>query len=515
VRSFERNALPWKESIICKKNKCDAELKRNVINKIAMKIILFIVLLFIPHSIFADTIVFSKTFGGTQNDYAHSIQQTADGGYIVCGQTDSYGNGSNLYPDMWIIKLDKTGSKEWDKTFGGDKSDIANCVRQTSDMGYIVAGTTSSFGKGYPSIWIIKLNAKGDSLWSRIFEGNIVSSAQSIRQTTDGGYIIAGLGKENILKLDKNGNKEWGKHFSRIFYSVEQTKDGGYIAAGDSIYQQLEWDYIPSLSVIKLDRVGNKEWSNPLGNNFRGRAYSIEQTTDGGYIFSGDSIAIKSEYNHSHYSLATKLDKDGNIKWKYYGRENSIAQSIRQTADEGYIAAGNTIDNDYGLNFLIVLLDIGGKEKWIKSYGNNTQWEYASSIQQTSDGGYVVAGQTESSGAGRYDVWILKLDNNGNQEPTGIFDPGYVDPYGLSLSQNYPNPFSKSTTITFNLPEPGFIVLTVFDIYGKEMETIFKGHLPRGESRVEWTPDNLPDGIYYYRLQLGMYIKTKSMILMR
>jgi hypothetical protein len=467
-----------------------------------MKKIIFIIQLLIPVSMYAEMVIFSKTFGGAQNDYAHSIQQTADGGYIVCGQTDSYGNGSNLKPDMWIIKLDKTGNKEWDKTYGGKEAEGAFSVQQTKDLGYVVAGTTSSFGKGYPSIWILKLDAKGDSIWSKIYEGTVVSTAHAIGQTSDGGYIIAGSGKENIIKLDKNGIKEWGKHYSRIFYSVEQTKDGGYIAAGDSIFKQLEWDYIPSLSVIKLDRGGNKEWSNPLGNRYLGRAYSIQQTAGEGYIFSGDSIATKSEYDHSHFSLAVKLDKDGHVNWKYYGNEYSSIQSIRQTTDEGFIAAGNTLDNDHGLNFLIVLLDKNGNKKWMKSYGNSTQWEYASSVGQASDGGYIVTGQTESIGAGRYDVWILKLDENGNSEPTGIIDNGNNHRIGLSLSRNYPNPFCHVT-------------LTIYDIFGKEIETVFRSYLPPGESKVKWIPKEVSAGIYIYRLQFGQSILTKSLVLLR
>jgi hypothetical protein len=141
--------------------------------------------------------------------------------------------------------------------------------------------------------------------------------------------------------------------------------------------------------------------------------------------------------------------------------------------------------------------------------------DFANSVRQTSDGGYVVAGQTESAGAGRYDMWIFKLDNNGNQEPTGIYTQRYIDPYRLSLSQNYPNPFSQSTTIAFILPEPGFVTLTVFDIFRKEKETIFRGYLPPGESKAEWTPGNLSVGVYYYRLQLGQFVKTKSLVLLR
>jgi len=488
---------------------------QNAENIIAMKKMLFIFWSIIPLSVFADEVVFSKSYGGSENDFAYSIGQTSDGGFIVCGQTDSYGNGKEHSPDMWIIKLDEKGTKVWDKTFGGMEGDVAYSVRQTNDLGYVIAGTTSSFGKGYPSMWIIKLDAKGDSLWSVLFEGSIVSSAHSVGLTGEGGYIVAGKGKENILKLDKNGNKEWGQHYGWIIYSVEQTRDGGYIAAGDSVYKQLEWDYLPSLYIIKLDKNGNKEWSNPLGNNFLGSVFDIHQTSDGGYILSGDSIAKKSEYDHSHHAMSVKLDRSGEVRWKYFGSEYSGAENISQTADGAYIMAGNTIDNEHGLNILIVRLDQNGKENWTRSYGNLMQWEYASSIQPASDGGYVVAGQTESFGAGKYDWWILKLDGNGNLEPTGTFDPVESGSHVPAISCIYPNPFKKSTTLVLNLPEPGFVRLTVYDIFGKKKETLFEGNLPPGETKMHWTPENQADGVYICHLYHGDYVETQRIVMLK
>jgi len=470
-------------------------------------------MLLIPSSIYASSLYFTKTFGGNENDYAYCVQPTADGGYIVCGQTDSFGNGTNLKPDMWIIKLDKTGNKEWDKTFGGRESDVAYTVRQTRDMGFIVAGFTSSFGKGYPAIWIIKLNTAGDSIWSKILEGTIVSSARSIEQTSDGGYIFAGLGKENIIKLDENGNKVWGKHYSRIFYCVRQTADGGFIAAGDSIFSQQEWDYIPSHSLIKLDRNGNREWSNPLGNAFLGSAFSVYQTSDGGYVVSGDSIATKSAYNHSHYALALKLDKEGKISWKYFGNEFSSAQNILQNTEGEYVAAGNCLDDEQGLNFLIFKLNGNGTEKWMRSYGKAEQWEYASYVRQTTDGGYIVSGQTESYGAGRYDVWLLKLDDYGNTLPSGIFEPGSNIAKDISWMNIFPNHFSQSTTIVFDLPESGFVTLKIYDLYGRSTETVFSKHLPRGESSIRWNRKNLSDGMYFFRLQAVDYSESKRFVL--
>jgi hypothetical protein len=474
----------------------------------------FITILTFPFIIYADTVVFNKTFGGSENDFAYSIQQTTDGGYIVAGQTDSYGNGGLLKPDVWVVKLDKTGNKEWDKTFGGKEGDGALSIQQTTE-GYIVAGTTSSYGKGYPSIWIIKLDPNGDSIWTKVHEGTIVSSAHSIQQTMDGGYIVAGKGKENILKLDNNGNLEWGKHYSWIFYSVMQTSDGGYIVVGDSIYHQLEWDYIPSLSIFKLDENGNKEWYNPLSDDFVGSAKSVQQTSDGGYIIAGDSIYFKSEFERSHYLMVVKLDENGNKEWNYFGSEFSGAESIQQTADYGYIIAGNTIDDEYGLDFLIIKLDENGNEKWIKTYGSTGGWEYASSIQQTSEGGYIVAGQTDYYGSGKYDMWILKLDENGNGPGSVGFYNSYYDFNEFLILQNYPNPFNQSTTIYFMLPISGFVTLTVINNLGIEIETIADGYCTTGEYTLEWTSKNLSSGVYYYRLQIGQFVKTKRFILQK
>lgn len=476
-----------------------------------MKTLYFIFCLLIPSMIYSNSDYFMKTFGGTQNDYAHSIRPTADGGYIVCGQTDSYGNGKDHYPDMWIIKLDKKGDKEWDRTFGGREADLAYDIQQTNDLGYIVAGATSSFGKGYPSVWIIKLDTKGDSIWSRIYEGPIVSLGHSIIQTRDGGYILAGLGKENVLKLDRYGNREWGKHYSRLLYSIEQTTDGGFIISGDSIFRQEEWDYIPCMSLLKLDRSGNMEWGNPFGNASLGSAFSVHQTKDGGYIFTGDSIAIKSKYEHSHYALVAKLTSSGKIEWKYYGKENSAAQSIITSSGNVYISTGNCIDGEYGLNVLLFCLDKNGNEKWVRSYGNAEQWEYASSVAETADGGLVVAGQTESSGAGLYDIWIMKLDSDGNSEPTHHSNPGKNNKISLKLI--YPNPVCQSATIITDLSESAETSLTICDIYGREIETIFKGKLPAGESRLGWSRKNLASGMYLICLSTRNSVISDQFIL--
>ncbi len=279
----------------------------------------------------------NKTFGGRFFDVAYSVEQTADGGYIIAGETGSYGDISD---DFWLVKTDANGNRQWDKTFGGDE---AYSVQQTTDGGYIVAG-----GKhGSWDFWLVKTDANGNKEWDKTFgEGE----ADSVEQTTDGGYIVAGrtssygagCGDFWLVKTDASGNKEWNKTFGGSgddwADSVEQTTDGGYIIAGGT------WSYgagyYGNFWLVKTDANGNKQWDKTLGGY---EAYSVQQTTDGGYIIAGGT---ESKWYGACYSdfLLVKTDANGNKEWDktFGGSGHDVARSVEQTADGGYIIARAT-----------------------------------------------------------------------------------------------------------------------------------------------------------------------------
>ena len=207
--------------------------------------------------------VWQKTYGGSNLDWASSIQQTTDGGYIVAGWTESFGAGNM---DFYIIKLDSNGNKVWEKTYGGSENDVAYSIQQTSDGGYIVAGGTYSFGAGSADFYIIKLDSNGNKVWGKTYGGSNDEWARSIQQTTDGGYIVAGTtysfgaGYDDfyIIKLDSNGDKVWEKTYGGSSYdeaySIQQTSDGGYIVAGGtSSFGAGSADFY----IIKTDSEGN------------------------------------------------------------------------------------------------------------------------------------------------------------------------------------------------------------------------------------------------------------------
>ncbi len=304
-----------------------------------------------------------KTFGGSDRDGANSIIQTSDGGYVVAGYTKSKGAGDR---DWHIIKLNSTGNQVWDKTFGGSHDDYANSIIQTSDGGYVVVGikTLSNGSSWYNSSWIIKLNSSGNQVWDKIFRSSTFWSL--------GGNVYT--------------------------YSVVQTSDSGYVLGVNR-------------NLIKLNSNGNKVWDKPFHRSRLDTASSIIQTSDGRYVVAGYTLT-----GNSYNVYIANLSSSGRLRWhrNFGGSNDDGADSIIQTSDGGYVVAGYTKSKGAGdSDAWIIKLNSNGNKVWDKTFGGSDR-DGANSIIQTSDGGYVVAGYTKSKGAGDSDVWLIKLDANGN-----------------------------------------------------------------------------------------------------
>jgi len=363
-----------------------------------------------------------RVFGGEFHDQAYSIQQTTDGGYIVAGYTNSF--GSDLQ-DVYILKLNSDGSLAWQKTLGGSKDDCAYSIQQTTDGGYIVAGYTNSFGSGGYDVYILKLNSNGTLVWQKTFGGGLDDKAYSIQKTTDGGYIVAGYTNSfgsggydvYVLKINSDGSLAWQKTFGGTdrdeAHSIQQTTDGGYIVAG---YTDSFGAGGYDVYVLKLNSDGSLAWQKTYGGNGYDKAYSIQQTTDGGFIVAGYTESFGA--GGDVYIL--KLNSGGSLAWQktFGGWSWDNAYSIQQTTDGGFIVAGYAYSFGAGENDIYVLkLDSDGSLAWQKTFGGNS-YDMAYSIQQTTDDGYIVAGDTRSFGAVYdYDVYILKLDSNGELHP--------------------------------------------------------------------------------------------------
>jgi hypothetical protein len=319
---------------------------------------------------------------------ANSIIQTTDGGYGVCGRTDSKGMG---HSDFWILKLDGRGREMWDMTYGGADYDAANSIIQTSDGGYAVIGH-----KELQQI-LLKLDGRGKMMWDRVYSST-VDKANSFIQTSDGNYAICGIIRPNgtpwsdvsILKSDCNGRLIWEKTYGSKdtqdeAQSIIQTSDGGYAVCGSTTSKHTEsgggLDFIAR--ILKLDSSGEIVWDRTYEDHGLCGAYSIVQTSDGGYVVCGVNSKLE--------IWIFMLDDSGQMKWqRTYG---GTARSIIKTSDGGYAVCGYTRPKGREKeDFLILKLDSNGRLIWEETYGSKDAHDQAQSIIQTSDGGFAVCG---------------------------------------------------------------------------------------------------------------------------
>jgi len=407
----------------------------------------------------APAVQWQKSLGGSGNDQASSVQQTSDGGYIVAGwsnSNDSEVAGNHGANDYWVVKLNNLGTIEWQKSLGGSLSDYAYAIQQTADSGYIVSGWSSSNdgevsgNHGNADYWVLKLDDTGAIQWQKSLGGSNVDIARAIRQTSDGGYIVAGGSQSDdgevsgshgmddywVVKLNDTGGIQWQKSLGGSLgdgaETIQQTSDGGYIVAGESQSDDGEvsgnhgnfdaW-------IVKLNDTGAIQWQKSLGGSQFENAYSILQTSDSGYIFASASESNDGDVTGHHGDSTApdywivKLNDTGAILWQKSlgGSGYDNPTSIRQTSDGGYVIAGssNSTDGDVSGNhgnadYWIVKLDDTGAIQWQKSFGGSNQ-DVAASIEQTSDSGYIVAGYSNSNDGevygnhGAFDFWVVKL----------------------------------------------------------------------------------------------------------
>jgi len=343
---------------------------------------------------------FQKTYGGPDNDYIGNVEQTSDSGYVIIGTTTSYGAG---YGDVYVIKTNADGNIQWTKTYGkaadypgtnfGEEEGYT--IKQTSDGGYIMGGLGYVCDGYYENFVLIKTDAAGNAQWSKSYGYFGSGDNYDVLQTSDGGYILVGPASSSdgilCIRTDKNGVTVWCKQYSGAVDGafIVKTDDGGYAITGT----------IPGILgnedilLIKTDNVGNVLWSKTYGSLSPERSASLKQTTDGGFIIVASALVIKT-------------DADGQLIWskKYEEASSAWVSEIEPTTDGGYILSGKAS---------LIKIDAAGDITWSKIYGGDKD-EYGFSVHQVKDGGYIIGGSTSSFGAGNRDIYLIKTDSKGN-----------------------------------------------------------------------------------------------------
>ncbi len=363
--------------------------------KLKMSLLFLVLILFLQSfnvaAAAAPVEQWNRSFGGGSEDNFRCVEQTSDGGYVAAGSTYSYGKGTKGYPDAWLIKVDNKGNLQWNKTFGGTYFDEGYFTRQTPDGGYVLSGYT--FPSGYAEPWLVRTDRNGNEMWNKVSDE---------------------ITQEDYLQ-----------------YMAERTSDGGYII-GDTVVHEIGSDFASLLvdydiRITKYDVSGNQQWNSTFGKNqsletLNPLLYPVKQTSDGGYVIASTT---RSKESNSDDIWLIKTDESGQEQWNktFGGPKDDIGISISMTSDNGYVVTGKYNGSRvFGIenSAFILKTDSDGNQEWLKELPNCTLY----SVQETSDGGYVAAGIKNGN------AWLVKLAGDGRNaenEETSIEYNGIAD----------------------------------------------------------------------------------------
>jgi hypothetical protein len=471
----------------------------------------------------ADTVTaqelrWAHAHGGDLDDFAYDVAAAPDSGFYLCGGTASYGAGST---DFYVLRTDSAGDTLWTRSYGGQAYDLAWAVLATADGGCLVAGQTASSGAGGDDVYLVRVDAAGATLWTRTYGGTGNDAANAMVAVDAGGFVIAGStasfgnGQEDyyLLRVDSAGDTLWTRTYGgadRDFaYSLVETADEGFIVGGASLsYGAGNWDAY----LVRTDADGIVDWTRTYGGYSSDGCHGLLACSGGGFFFTGSTHSFGAG-NFDVYLVRALAD--GTPAWTrtYGGPGIDSGNACQPTADGGFIIAGDTSSFGVGESDVYVLrIEADGDTLWTCSYGrgasNNGDWSMA--IRPTLDHHLVIAGQSETFGNGRMDVWLLKIDDatlptgiEGEESGAGrVTSPDPVAPVVL-LGPGSPNPFAIATTIPYRVQVPGVSVrLRIYDLHGRLVRTLYEGSASTGRHTLSW--DGRDDR--HQRVAAGVYL---------
>lgn len=413
---------------------------------------------------------FTRVYGGVQDEHAMTVTATRDGGYVVAGFTFSYGKGKS---DIWVMKVDEMGEEMWREYMGGEDFDWANDLIETRDGNYVVAGYTREAETSKSNAWVFQLNRHGELMWSHIFGGEKSDEAKAVIQTSDGGFAVAGFsfsyakGQSDIwmLRLNAVGDEIWQETYggtgTEQAYSIIETKDEGFLLGGFQTYGKTNK---ADMLLVKVDRKGKGLWRKPIQAVGNDVVESVVETPEGDYLAAGWAY---SNANKSLDAKVVKVSPGGKILWEqsYGGKGKDAVYDIIRTPDNAYVMAGQTGSFNNSSDFWILKLKGDGKTIWQKrTNGDKNDWAHAVALAK--DGGYVVVGGTKSYATKGSDMCLLKTDSRGN------FGPGPVKAEGIEVDDMPPMVVSRPGIDPFK-PNLYILSIGVSDFEDKSVDLTF------------------------------------------
>jgi hypothetical protein len=392
-----------------------------VVNNLGATLVLFASFYSLSFAQPPDTL-WTKRYGTEDNDIGYDMQPTSDGGYIIVGQTGNFGAPSGPY--LYLVKIDgEDGDSLWARVYGNDEQvAVGYSAQETSDGGFIVAGFKEFSTTGNRDIYLLRTDSFGDTIWTMTYGGPYAETyeevCRSVIETFDKGYLMGGYthfysgSHLYLIRTDSLGDTVWTKSYGEhnrfaSARSIRQTQDGGYIIAGT--IGPIEYGYKGWL--LKTDAYGDTLWARMYGDEeWNTHFHEMQVTSDSGYIISGET-------HYAYYDRRTylvKTDKDGAVLWsrKYPASFDPLAdilgQSVQETPDGGFIVVGTRLYPYNNFDIYVIRTDSWGSVSWTQNYGNFDDQEIGYSIQVTAEGNYVIAGSRDSLQTYDFDVFVMK-----------------------------------------------------------------------------------------------------------
>lgn len=455
--------------------------------------------------------VWSETYGGAAADGFRQAIPTSDGGFIAAGYTYSFGAGD---VDVFVVKTDADGDTLWMRAYGGTSPDYGHGVCETSDGAFVVVGYTMSYGGGQEDVYLLKLDASGDTSWARTYGGSGLDEARAVCFTSDGYILVAGqtesfgsgLSDAYLLKVDSYGDTVWtrtvGGGDSDWAEDVFEMADGCYGLSGTTG----SFNDSRDAYAVKLDRLGNVLWQSNYGEVF---PYREDYGTQGLALADTGMVAAgwRTDQVHSDPCQAAflRINATGSQQTyrKYPHPYVEYGCSICETADNGFLICGAAKDVSTHKNDLFLVKRVQGAGwVWDQTVGGGGS-DWGCSVAEVEPGRYIVSGYTESAGNGSFDGWLLNMreDNAGIRSEVR---PGS----GIALAAPDPNPFGPQSTLSFTLPQAMEIELAVYDITGRRIALLAYGATMPGIHAVTWHGKDdrgaeVSSGIFIVRLAAG------------
>ncbi|MBI5059230.1 T9SS type A sorting domain-containing protein [candidate division KSB1 bacterium] len=459
--------------------------------------------------------LWSRMLGGTGTDQCTAVLQASDGGFVFSGRTDY----SPTDVDAWVVKTNPLGDIEWSRTIGGGAAELAFDVVAHSGGGYAMVGYTASYGAGLADVYFATLSSQGEIQDISFWGGTEYESGNALAATADGGFVIGGetssfgAGSSDfwLIKTDGDGAASWTQTYGGsqqdICYAVRQVTDGGYALAG---YTTSFGSGGADAWLVRTSSSGQILWSRTFGWATDDVTYDMIQTSDGGFALAGHT---QNGGSGERDFYLVKTDAYGTQQWthSYGGVNDEFCRSIQQTSDGGYILTGSTYSFGTGSQDIwLIRLSSSGALLWSRTFGG-TGTDDCNSVAVTSDGGFVLGGQTTSFSATQWDIWLIRTGVDPSLEAED-YRPLLAD---FALHPIFPNPFNNAASITLDLPRDVSGSVVVYDALGRMANTLYEGPLSAGRHALRFNANNMSSGCYFVRFESANYNAAQRAVLLK